>query len=44
MTERSENINVMNITELETKSREDLINLAKEMNLSNYSTLKNRTW
>jgi transcription termination factor Rho len=40
MTERSENINVMNITELENKSREDLINIAKEMNLSNYSTLK----
>jgi transcription termination factor Rho len=40
MTERSENINIMNITELENKSREDLVSIAKEMNLSNYSTLK----
>ena len=31
---------MLNITELETKSREDLINLAKEMNLSNYSGAK----
>ena len=30
----------MNITELETKSREELIGLAKEMNMTNYSTLK----
>ena len=31
---------MLNITELETKSREDLVNLAKEMNLSNYSGAK----
>ena len=30
----------MNITELENKSREELISLAKEMNLTNYSNLK----
>lgn len=30
----------MNITELETKSRDELISIAKEMNLTNYSTLK----
>ncbi|RPJ58546.1 MAG: transcription termination factor Rho [Dehalococcoidia bacterium] len=30
----------MNITELETKSREELIGIAKELNLTNYSTLK----
>ncbi len=31
---------MMNITELETKSREELIGIAKELNLTNYSTLK----
>jgi transcription termination factor Rho len=31
---------MMNITELETKSRDELISIAKEMNLTNYSTLK----
>jgi transcription termination factor Rho len=31
---------MMNITELETKSRDELIGIAKEMNLTNYSTLK----